>query len=225
MAKNILIIAAHPDDEALGCSGTIAKYVTSGCKVHVAFMTDGISSRNSSVTCNVDAKVRKKASHKAAKILGVSSTRYFDFPDNKMDTVALLDIVQSVEDLLREIEPEIVYTHHIGDLNIDHQVTHKATMTACRPQPGFCVKEIFAFEVLSSTEWSLSPVSAFNPKKFVDISATLDRKLNAIDEYSDEMRDFPHARSKDAVLYLAKLRGSSIGVEAAEAFQVERLLT
>ena len=143
-----------------------------------------------------------------------------------MNLAGAIDVVKKVEHYINKYKPLIVYTHYQNDLNIDHQITYRATMTACRPQPSFCVKEIYSFEVLSSTEWSLSsPGSVFNPKKFVDISSTLDRKLRTLKEYCIEMRDFLHARSKDAVLALAKLRGSSVGIEAAEAFQVERLLT
>jgi len=220
MSKNIVVFAAHPDDEVLGCSGTLSRHVDDGDSVSIIFMADGETSRNV-----VDLSNRRSLAYRSCEIIGCNKPEFIDYPDNRMDTIEFLDIVKKIEYFVNKYKPSIVYTHYQNDLNIDHKITYKATMTACRPQPNFCVKEIYSFEVLSSTEWSLSPVSAFNPKKFVDISATLDRKLNAIDEYSDEMRDFPHARSKDAVLYLAKLRGSSIGVEAAEAFQVERLLT
>ncbi len=168
MGKNVLVVAAHSDDEALGCAGTIAKHVAAGDKVHVIFMTNGVGSRNT--TSNSDIENRQAAARKSADILGVTSMKHFDFPDNKMDTVPLLDIVKSIENVINKLQPEIIYTHHIGDLNIDHQITHKAALTACRPQPGFCVKEIYAFEVLSSTEWQIPEYLPFTPNVYIDVS-------------------------------------------------------
>jgi LmbE family N-acetylglucosaminyl deacetylase len=222
MSKQILVVAAHPDDEVLGCSGTIACHVSDGDKVYVVFMSDGVTSRTG-VESN-EVEVRKQAAKDAGNILGiVQSPRFLGFPDNRMDTVALLDIVQTLEQVINEIEPEVVYTHHLGDLNIDHKITHQAVMTACRPQPEFCVREIYSFEVLSSTEWSTN--NPFIPNYFVDISDTLELKVSAIKAYSSELRTFPHARSIESIKALAKYRGASMGIRAAEAFKVERLIS
>mgnify|MGYP005659101447 FL=1 len=220
MSKNIVVFAAHPDDEALGCSGTLSRHVDDGDNVFIVFMADGETSRH---TNKVELSDRKDSAYRSCEIIGCHKPEFIDYPDNRMDTVEFLDIVKKVEYFINKYKPLIVYTHYQNDLNIDHQITYRATMTACRPQPSFCVKEIYSFEVLSSTEWSLE--SVFNPKKFVDISNTLSRKLDALDEYASEMRSFPHTRSKDAVLALAKLRGSSVGVKSAEAFQIERFLS
>lgn len=216
MNNNVLIIAAHPDDEALGCAGTMAKYISAGSNVHVAFMTNGVSSRNLNLID--EAKDRKKASHEATQILGVSSTCYFDFPDNKMDSIALIDVVNSIEGLITELKPDVIYTHHVGDLNVDHQITCKATITACRPQPGLTVKEIFSFEVLSSTDWQVSEYLPFTPNIFIDISEQIEIKKEALKAYSDEMRQSPHSRSIDNVIRLNALRGNSVGLRYAEAF-------
>ncbi len=221
MSKVILVIAAHSDDEALGCAGTMAKHVASGDSVHVLFMTDGVGSR--SVESN-EASQRQTASQKAAEILQVSSIQNLDFPDNKMDSVPLLGVTQAIEKVITEIQPEIIYTHHIGDLNIDHQITHKAVMTACRPQPGFCVKEIYAFEVLSSTEWQTPSLMPFTPNVFVDITEHIEMKEKVLEAYADEMRAPPHSRSIDNAINLAKVRGNSIGAEYAEAYELVRLL-
>jgi len=177
MNKKVLVIAAHPDDEAIGCAGTIAKHVANGDEVHLLFMTDGVGSRLGS---DESALQRKSAADKAAEILGVSSSQNFDFPDNKMDSIPLLDVVKKVEDGIGKYQPEIVYTHHVGDLNIDHQVTHNAVLTACRPQPGFCVKEIYVFEVMSSTEWSSIGTAPFLPNMYVDISDYWDVKKKVL---------------------------------------------
>jgi len=222
MSKQILVVAAHPDDEVLGCSGTMARHVSDGDKVYVVFMSDGVTSR----TCveSNEVEVRKQAAKDASNILGiVQSPRFLGFPDNRMDAVALLDIVQTLEQVIDEIEPEVVYTHHLGDLNIDHKITHQAVMTACRPQPEFCVREIYSFEVLSSTEWSTN--NPFIPNYFVDISDTLELKISAIKAYNSELRTFPHARSIESIKALAKYRGASMGIRAAEAFKVERLIS
>jgi|LWDU01.1.fsa_nt_gi N-acetylglucosamine malate deacetylase 1 len=219
MSKQILVVAAHPDDEVLGCAGTIARHVSDGDKVYVVFMSDGVTSRTG-VESN-EVEVRKQAAKDASNILGiVQPPRFLGFPDNRMDTVALLDIVQTLEQVINEIEPEVVYTHHSGDLNIDHKITHQAVMTACRPQPGFCVKEIYSFEVLSSTEWSTN--NPFIPNYFVDISDILELKISAIKAYNSELRLFPHARSIESIEALVKYRGASVGVHAAEAFRLER---
>ncbi|RKX27390.1 MAG: PIG-L family deacetylase, partial [Candidatus Zixiibacteriota bacterium] len=188
----VLVIAAHTDDEALGCAGTIAKHVASGDEVHLLFMTDGVGSR---LVTDESVLQRKNAADKAAKILGVSSKQNFDFPDNQMDSVPLLDIVKRIEGVIDEHQPEIIYTHHIGDLNVDHQVTHKAALTACRPQPSFCVREICAFEVMSSTEWSSTGSAPFLPNMYVDIADYWDVKSRVLQAYSDEMRQIPHSRS------------------------------
>lgn len=147
------------------------------------------------------------------------------FPDNRMDTVALLDIVQALEIVIDEVLPSVVYTHHAGDLNVDHGITHRAVMTACRPQPSCCVKEIYSFEILSSTAWlGHSTADMFKPNCFVDIRHQIDIKLGALLAYKGEVRDFPHSRSIEGVKALVSYRGVSAGFEAAEAFYIERIL-
>jgi LmbE family N-acetylglucosaminyl deacetylase len=218
--KTVLVVAAHPDDDAIGCSGTIAKHIESGDDVHLVFMTNGVGSRNKALVA--DVKNRKIALQKAVNILKISSICTFDFPDNKMDIVALLDIVQPIENVINKLQPQIIYTHHIGDLNIDHQITHKAVMTACRPQPGFCVNRIYAFEVLSSTDWQTPGYSPFICNAYINISSQIKIKRKVLEAYSKEMYPPPHSRSIDNVIRLNSLRGSSIGVDYAEAFTLIR---
>jgi LmbE family N-acetylglucosaminyl deacetylase len=198
MNKTILVIAAHSDDEALGCSGVIARHVAEGDKVHLLFMTDGVASRSGSG----DGDNRLTSAHGASKILRVTSFTNLNFPDNQMDSIPLLDIVKEIENTIVQTQPEVIYTHHIGDLNIDHQITHKAVVTACRPQPGFCVEEVYAFEVLSSTEWNTPGVQAFSPNVFIDITDYIDIKKQVLEIYSEEMRQPPHSRSIDNALRL-----------------------
>lgn len=222
VTKKILVVAAHPDDEVLGCGGVIARHVAMGHDVHTVFMSNGVSSRtNASAT---DIEHRLKALKKAQCILGISSTVCFDFPDNQMDAVPLLAIVQKLEHTIEIIKPLIVYTHHHGDLNIDHRLTHQAVMTACRPVPGSSVREIYSFEIVSSTEWATSYSTLFMPNVFVDITDHLKVKLAALEAYSSELRKIPHSRSIEHVATLAKHRGYCVGLEAAEGFMLTRVI-
>ena len=224
--KSILIVAAHPDDEVLGCGGTIAKLADEGACVHVAFLADGVFSRDAEKDVQqLELAHRRLATQKACDILGVKSVFFGDFPDNRMDSIALLDIIKPIEALITKYQPDTVFTHHAGDVNIDHRRTHEAVVTACRPQSGMPVRTILSFEVPSSTEWQL-PGSAvvFAPNWFVDISVTLDRKLAALDAYAHELRSWPHPRSRQGVEYLARWRGATVGVDAAEAFVLGRKL-
>ena len=226
--KKILIIAAHPDDEVLGCGGTMAKWANEGAEVYALIMAEGATSRDKTrdrESRNVDLAHLGLAAQKASDLLGIASVELLSYPDNRMDSVDLLDVVKSVEDRIKKINPDTVVTHHSADLNIDHQVIHEAVMAACRPQPGHPVKRILSFEVPSSTEWQ-SPTfgNSFIPNWFEDISDTLELKIRALEAYETEMREWPHARSIKAVEHLARWRGASIGREAAEAFILERAI-
>lgn len=223
MNKVVLVVAAHSDDESLGCGGTIARHVAEGWNVHVAFMTDGVSSRKN--CSNEELISRGEASHLAMNMLGVTSIHTLNFPDNQMDSVPLLDVIKSLEELIESINPSIIYTHHYGDLNIDHQITHTAVMTACRPLPNSGIKKILTYEVLSSTEWCLQKKEIFHPNTFIDIDKYLNIKLLALKAYSIEMRLPPHARSESNVENLAKYRGNSVGLNAAEAFMLMRYIS
>ena len=222
MGNIVLVIAAHPDDEVLGCGGTIAKHVLKGDEVHLLFMSDGVASRKKS---DIYANQRRtKGKLTALKILGVASEKSLNFPDNRMDSVALLDVVQSIEPIIETLKPQIIYTHNQSDLNVDHQVTFSAVMTACRPLPGSSVLGVYGFEVISSTEWSTGSVKSFQPNLFIDITETMDTKLAALDAYSEEMREPPHSRSVEHIKALSHRRGLSAGMNAAEAFEVYRIL-
>ena len=225
MKRTILVIAAHSDDETLGCGGTISLLADAGATVHVAFMADGVSSRSESKGDLNELSVRCSAARKACDILGVQDIFFGDFPDNRMDTIALLDIVKTVESLIDKYQPDTIFTHHVGDLNIDHRRVHEAVVTACRPQTGHSVRTLLFFEIPSSTEWQ-PPGSgtAFEPNWFEDISTSLARKLQALDAYEMEMRDWPHPRSRKGVEHLARWRGASIGTEASESFVLGRYL-
>lgn len=223
--RNILVVAAHPDDEVLGCGGTVARLVEEGHEVYVAILGEGITSRYSKHEQSSQSMVEAlhACSHKASEILGVSKLFIYDFPDNRFDSVPLLDFIKKVEKLVDLIQPHIIYTHHGGDLNIDHLVTHRAVMTATRPLMQCPVKEILAFEVPSSTEWSFGQFQpTFQANVFVDISTRMKKKIQAMFCYESEFHPYPHPRSSEGLQAIAKRWGTVVGVECAEAFQLIR---
>ena len=228
MNDPVVVIAAHPDDEVLGCGGAIARMAKAGRPVHVLLMADGESSR---VTAESGEKgslllsQRNAAAERACKILGCSSMKMLALPDNRLDSIDLLDIIKFIEAFIWEFSPSTIFTHHAGDVNIDHRIVHDAVIAACRPQPGNFVKELLFFEVPSSTEWR-PPGSGefFNPNWFCDITETLEVKMAALQAYQCELRDFPHPRSLAAIDALARWRGASVGFKAAEAFILGRKL-
>lgn len=215
MIDRVLVICAHPDDEVIGCGGTIARHVADGDEVHVIYVADGETARIQAAKPN-----RNLAAFHACKALGVASHVFLDQKDQKLDMQPLLNIIQMIEPHVERIKPTIVYTHHAGDLNKDHRIVHEATITACRPLPGSTVREIYAFEVLSSSEWG----SAFAPNHFVGVllGGALDKKMRALRFYGDEMRMHPHPRSYETVERLAYMRGTQCGLCCAEAFVTMR---
>tara|TARA_B100002051_G_C16734237_1_gene640180 strand:+ start:2058 stop:2750 length:693 start_codon:yes stop_codon:yes gene_type:complete len=227
-SSSVLVVAAHPDDEVLGCGGTIARHVDKGDVVHILIVAEGSTSRQQQRDRSQAAdelSALAKASHAAASILGVAGVELLDLPDNRLDSLDRLDIIKRIEERVDRHQPECVYIHHAGDVNIDHRRLHEAVVTACRPTPGHVVKRLLSFEVMSSTEWQV-PGSAppFQPNWFVDISDHWERKREALLAYASEMRSWPHARSLEAVEYLARWRGAQVGVEAAEGFCLLRQL-
>ena len=223
--KKILIIAAHPDDEVLGCGGTITRLVKEGKEVYVLILTDGFSSRTEFNTSK-DVKLLErhhKYALQAGNLMGVSEVKVLGFPDQKMDTLPILDIIQAIELEIKKIQPDTIFTHHGGDLNQDHVISYRATLTATRPMVGECVKSLYSYEVPSSTEWSFQRfLPDFKPNVFFDITNTLETKISAMEIYKSESRDFPHPRSSDALRATAKRWGSVVGFNSAEAFELIR---
>jgi len=215
-----MVVAAHADDETLGCGGTIARHVAEGDNVDIVYMADGVTSRNQ------DKKLalaqRQEAAERAREVLGINKAHYLGFSDNRMDSLPLLDVIQPLERIIQNLEPVVIYTHYYGDLNVDHRITCQAVTTACRPLPGSSVREIYAFEVMSSTEWASLGVSPFVPNYYVNISDFLNVKMLAIDAYALEMYQSPHSRSVEHLSNLAYHHGHCVGVDAAEAFMVLR---
>jgi LmbE family N-acetylglucosaminyl deacetylase len=219
----VLVIAAHPDDEVLGCGATAARLAAEGNDVHFAILGEGITARDGARSDVAKQEQLYKQAHAAAERIGAKSLELHKLPDNRLDTVPLLDVVKVVEELVSRLSPEVVYTHHGGDLNIDHGVVHRAVLTATRPMVGQPVREVYAFEVPSSTEWAFQRIEpAFRPNVFVDVGRTLETKIAAMECYEDESRKFPHPRSPEALRALATRWGSVAGCVAAEAFDLVR---
>jgi LmbE family N-acetylglucosaminyl deacetylase len=223
-----LVVAAHPDDEVLGCGATIARLSHEGWKVHVLIVAEGVTSRESKRDVDaklIDLSALAKCAQEANKILGTASVDLLSLPDNRMDSIQLLDVVKIVEEYVYKYKPSLLFTHHAGDVNIDHRVLHDAVIAASRPQPEHAVKELLFFEVPSSTEWRPEASGIyFKPNYFYDVSAYISKKIAALSEYSHEIRNFPHPRSLDAVNHLASWRGASVGCKAAEAFMLGRCI-
>lgn len=222
MKDTILVIVAHPDDESLAMGGTITKHIKNGDDVLVISMTNGVSARENSNVKEVSE--RKISSLKAASILGFTWGECYDFNDNQMDSYPLLEIVRSIEKSKNKYCPTIVYTHSAADLNIDHRIITNAVLTAFRPQPNENCREIRLFEIPSATDYGNKYITGtFSPNLFVSLDENnFQLKIKALKAYSNELREFPHSRSLDSIKYLAKLRGSQVGLHMAEAFEIIR---
>lgn len=220
----ILVVVAHPDDEVLGCGGTILRHLSFGDEVFIAILGEGITSRDH--VRDVQKNSRKlnelrNISNKVANEMGASNLFTYQFPDNRFDSVDLLDIVKIVEHIKKDISPTIIYTHNRDDLNIDHRITLEAVVTATRPKSGEVVRDIYSFEIPSSTEWAFHRIN-FQPDCFVDIESFLNRKVELFQFYETELGSFPFPRSAEAIRTLAMYRGSTVGIKAAEAFKLIR---
>lgn len=229
--KRILIVVAHPDDELLGLGASmnllISKY---GVKTHVVILGEGITSRSDkrdSKNWQAELKTHKQNIAKAQKAIGYGSTSTYDFADNRFDSVDLLDLIKVIEKEKQAFKPEVIFTHHGGDLNIDHQRTFEAVITACRPMADEAVKTIITFETPSGTEWrASSDPKNFIPNFFIRVSEkNVAAKIKGMESYEFEKRAFPHPRSPEALRIQAQRWGVAIGANFAEAFTIIRTIS
>lgn len=224
--KTALVVAAHPDDEILGCGGAVRRMTREGWTVHHLILAEGATSRtasNDAGESTAEVENLRRAARAAAELVGAAGVEFGDFPDNRMDGVELLGVVKRIEARIAATGPTRVLTHHCSDVNVDHSVVHRAVAAATRPVPGSPVRQVLYFEVPSSTEWRTSGSGIpFIPNLFMDITDHLPAKIAALEAYAQEMRPFPHPRSIAAARHLAAWRGASVGTEAAEAFHVGR---
>lgn len=218
---SVLAVVAHPDDEVLGCGGTLALHAARGDSVTILILGEGMRSR----TAHTDEQVTAlhDDARAAARELGIDDVRLEQLPDNAFDSVPLLDVVKLVEAAGDSVAPTVVYTHHPGDLNVDHGVTTRAVLTAFRPLPGTPARTLLSFETLSSSEWNYAPgAPRFRPQWYVDIGMVIERKVRALEAYRSEIRDYPHPRSSRGVEVASRRTGLDVGVEHAEAFELLR---
>lgn len=228
--KNILIVVAHPDDEVLGLGGTMNRLIKNfSVKTKVVILGEGITSRGDKrdrSQWKAELKKHKENIISATNSIGYQDVSIHDFPDNRFDTIPLLDIIKVVEEEKRSFKPDIIFTHHGGDLNIDHRRTFQAVITASRPTSDQITKMIITFETPSGTEWiPSSDPRCFIPNMFVEIDeSNLSSKVKAMQSYDYEKRLYPHPRSPEALKIIAQNRGCTVGVKLAEAFQVIRII-
>ena len=226
---NVLVIAAHPDDEVLGLGGTLAKHNIAGDSIYLCILCEQVDARKNKPE-HEDFKIQIQ---NAAEILGINDTMFFDFPNIKMNTIPMIDLVKAIEKAIIKYKPGIIYTHHGGDLNDDHKIAFNATMAAIRlPERRTVenisrnlIKQVLCYETPSSTEWG-APLSefVFKPNVFVDIKDTFKSKIIAIEQYIGIIKEYPHPRSVENLESLAKYRGAQSGLELAEAFMLMREL-
>ncbi len=228
--KRILVIVAHPDDELLGLGATIHKLINEEeCVVRSIILGEGITSRSdhrNPDSWKKELEIHRSNINAAQKIIGYDSVGIYDFPDNRFDSVDLLDIIKVIEKEKQEFNPEIIFTHHGGDVNIDHQRTFEAVITATRPMQHEKVKTIITFETPSGTEWrASSDPRHFIPNLYISVSEeNIEAKIRGMESYKFEKREFPHPRSPKALMILAQQRGVCVGKLYAEAFCIIRCI-
>ena len=222
--ETILVIAAHPDDELLGLGATVKKLVNEGHEAYALLLSCGITSRYDDPKDGMHEQIEalKKQRMAAAKIIGFKRVFSCNFPDNQFDSLPLLKITKEIEKYVKQIKPSMIFTHHYSDVNIDHQKTFQAVVTATRPFGVYSVKEIYCFETFSSTEWNFPYHSTFKPNVFVNVEKTFEDKLEAMKCYTSELRSYPHPRSLESLEFAAKRWGTVIGYNLAEAFELVR---
>ena len=223
----VLVIAAHPDDEVLGAGGTIAKYIAEGAEVKVLIVTDGSTSQyRDDPRLQEILEEKRQETRDAMAILGVSEVLYGGMPDMKLDTTAHIEVNQAIERVIDAYQPNIVFTHYHGDVNLDHQCVSRSTLVACRPVSDQCVRELYAYYVPSSTDWNVqNSVNAFMPNVYVDISGEYaEKKYRSMSCYAEELRDYPHPRSIEALRVMDQANGVHVGMKAAECFVAYRVM-
>lgn len=214
MSKRVLVIAAHPDDELLGCGGVVALHTKNGDKVTSIIVCEGDSLRYDDISSKHQSQI-----FQAAEVLGIKDVRSLKFPDQKLETVILTDLIQPILDIIREIKPQIVYCQYGGDVNRDHKILFEAILVATRPTEKF-IEIVYAFDTVSSTEWGYP--RNFVPDTWIDITSTLETKLEAMSKYETELRDYPHPRSLKALEYKAYAAGNECLMKSAECFMTIR---
>lgn len=215
----VLVVTPHPDDEVLGCGGTMVKHASRGDEVYLCVVTKTYAPE----WAEDETRERKEEVHRVNEILGVRKTYFLNLPTVKLDTIPQKELNDLISQMVNEVQPEVVYIPHQGDVSKDHRLVFEAAMVATRPKPNLTIRKVLCYEVLSETEWAAPfEESAFIPNIWTKISGVLETKLKAMSAYKSELKEFPHPRSLEAITTLAKMRGANVGVDAAEAFMLVR---
>lgn len=225
---NILVVAAHPDDELLGCGATLRRLADEGHDVFSAVLCSQVDARHN----RPDSARLAAMAHASAQMVGIRETMSFDFPNVRFNSVPHLEMVQAVESAIARFRPQWIFTTHGGDLNIDHRVCHETTMAAIalpqrlrRDLPVTMIERVYTFEIVSSTDWAPTTFDAFRPNAFFNVEKTLETKIAALEAFEGALKPWPHPASSENLRNLARLRGATVGIEAAEAFTVIREVT
>lgn len=223
----VLVVAAHPDDEVLGCGGTLAKAIAAGAQVAVQFLGEGISARFSvgqydSEEFRAQTCARLGGARKALHVLGITDFEFGERLCGQFDTYPLISIVKDIERKMAQFKPDLLFTHNPAEVNIDHRLTYEAVEVACRPTRDFIPMQIYTFEIPCSGSWTFD--SAFKPNVFVDVSEYWDQKLAAWACYEAEERPFPFPRSTEGLNIMAGYRGMMSNLTKAEAFRLVRTI-
>ena len=225
--KRILIVCAHPDDEILGCGGTLMKHSKKKDEINILFVFEGSSARyqnKKNKNLLKDIAKREKSAIRVSKILKAKSISFLRYPNLTLNFSSLLEVTKDIEKKIIKIKPDIIYTHTNKDLNLDHRLCHQSVITAVRPSNNLFINKILAFEIPSSTEWALGTFGNFNPNYFVNISNFFKNKMELLKIYHYELRPFPHPRSKESIEAQARLSGTQCGFRNSERFEVIREL-
>ena len=212
--KRVLVVAAHPDDELLGCGGTVALHARAGDEITSVIACEGESLRYGGYGAG-----QRLQTNQAAQVLGTKDVRWLTFPDQRLDVRTLTEIISPLEQIVQELQPQIVYCHHGGDINRDHQLLFQAVLVATRPMEH-CIESIYSFDTASSTEWAFP--RTFVPDTWVDITSSLALKIKAMACYTKEVREYPHPRSLQALESRAHAWGNQVCLDAAEVFMTVR---
>lgn len=215
--EKILVVCAHPDDETLGIGGTLALHAAKKDEISILIMTDGETSRRE----NIGIKSRQQQAINACKILGITDIEFLSFEDQKLDTIPLLELNKKIEMKMKKVNPTILYTHFWGDLNKDHRCVFESVAVASRPLKNKKLKKFICFETPSSTDYTIGD-ETYKPNLFVDIENVLSKKLEALSNYKNEINEYPHPRSIDAVKNRSGYWGSVCGLKSAEALIIYR---
>ena len=218
----VLILAPHADDEILGCGGTMARYIAAGADVHVAILTNAALGLPEVYTPS-DVSVIRDEARRAHEFLGVTATHFYDFPAPKLDVTPSAEVASTLRQLIEEVRPESVFVPHIGDAHQDHRVIHIASLIATRPVGTHVVSNVYAYEVLSETEWGTA-TNPFVPNHYIDITSYIDHKLDAFACFQTQVKEPPHPRSLEGIRAQALVRGSTVLVACAEAFTTIRTI-